>query len=768
MVDHKTHISAAAEATQRSALAGPWEVWPVPRGADPQAIEVTEQAVRSIPARAHLQTVLFPDNPYWGRHLREINDQDWLYRQTFALPNVPFRRARLHCEGIDYFASVYINGQLVGQHEGAFAPFTLDVSESIRRGAENALLIRVSAPWDPPTPRGAYPLDHVLRGLVKGLYEHGEGVIPPDVHPLGIWRPVWIVLDDGVGLDRARIRTSLDGSVDLRLTVGNTMGARWQGTLRLEVTAENHAGPGAALSILVEVPPGESHIDQQLRIPDPQLWWPWDQGAPNLYRLTASLRGADGQILSSHTETFGLRTVELERSSERFTYRINGRPVFLRGTSYIPGLYLSQCDREWLRRDLDFARGANLNLLRVHVHVSPPELYDLCDRAGMLIWQDFELNWVHDPSPAFEARARALQREMFALLGNHPSVITWTCHNEPTMIFSRRENLEQRPDPALYRDAIELDPTRPVFYCSGQMEADWRRAGDTHTYYGALWTRHYTDVYRHRFRLNTEFGFEAPAAVETLRRYPIAWERLKHLEGQIPDMWAYQAALTQFHVEHLRRLRAVGCAGYVHFWLADLAPQVGCGVLDSERQAKSGYDALRLASQPLQVALEHDGHRPRAIWVFNDTPAAQPGVEVRWRVTDRDGKIVLEESAKHDITESASQRVAETRWSIPPAACTRIDLELAGPDGAILATNSYHMPFAVRERPRGYPWKFDPVLGCKVFDRPGAPSLVDLNANRLFKLIPLRVRENSAEWIMRQKLPLWLLSIIGRLAWLVS
>ena len=62
----------------------------------------------------------------------------------------------------------------------------------------------------------------------------------------------------------------------------------------------------------------------------------------------------------------------------------------------MPALYLSECTRESLARDLALARAANLNLLRVHVHVSPPELYDLCDRAGMLIWQDFELNWVQE------------------------------------------------------------------------------------------------------------------------------------------------------------------------------------------------------------------------------------------------------------------------------------------------------------------------------------------------------------------------------------
>jgi hypothetical protein len=134
---------------------------------------------------------------YWGDHLRRLNEQAWFYRRTITVPDHSHRRARLHFEGVDYFASVWLNGSLIGQHEGNFAPFTLDVTGLLRPGTENDLIVRVTSPWDTRTPRGNYPIDHVLRGLVKGLYEHGEGVIPPNVNPIGIWRPTWLLLDDG-------------------------------------------------------------------------------------------------------------------------------------------------------------------------------------------------------------------------------------------------------------------------------------------------------------------------------------------------------------------------------------------------------------------------------------------------------------------------------------------------------------------------------------------------------------------------------------------
>lgn len=715
-----------------------------------------------VPACSHLQPALYPEQPYWGKRLRQLNESAWLYRRRFPVPLKEHRRARLLFEGVDYFASVWLNGHYVGQHEGHFAPFAYDVTDRLHYGAENTLHVRVTAPWDAPNVRGTYPTDHVIRGLIKGLYEHGEGVIPPDVNPLGIWRPVWLVCDEGISIDQMWIRTGLDGQVTARLTVCNATGAVWRGRLDAVATGENHGEPGSQAAQTLTLLPGLHYVEVTLHIAEPLLWWPWDHGAANLYRLSASLSDEHGQQMCAADTTFGVRTVRLERTPHRFTYYINERPVALRGTSYMPGLYLSQVTPEALARDLDLARQASLNLLRVHVHVAPRELYDLCDRAGMMIWQDFELNWVQDPSPAFEARARALQREMMDQLYNHPSVMTWTCHNEPTMVFLRRQNLEQRPDPALYADALAHDTTRPVFICSGQLEDDWRRAGDVHSYFGAIWSERYTDIYSQSYRLNTEFGFEAPASPETLKLYPDTWERLRHLESEIEPLWRYQAALIQYHVEHLRRLRANGCAGYIHFWLADLVPQVGCGVLDAQRQPKGGYQALRLASQPLHIALEHDGKRPRAVWVFNDTMAGCSGAVVRWRVYDPAGSEIVSGSLTTEIAANAAQKVADAAWPVPAGECHRVELTLTDSGGLLLAHNTYDRPFQPPLRPRGYPWKFNHHLGTKVFDQPGAPSLADQGASRLVRFIPLHLREHIAERALRQRLPTSVVSLAAR------
>ncbi|NOG48239.1 MAG: hypothetical protein HND48_01420 [Chloroflexi bacterium] len=171
-------------------LSGDWEVYPVPLAEGTLGPEPPSGSTISVPDASHLQPVLYPKNPYWGDHIRAINQSAWMYRRRFSVPSGPYRRARLRFGGVDYFALVWLNGQCLGNHEGHFTPFDFDVTHALRHDDENLLQVCVSAPWDAPNPGGTYPSDHVLRGLVKGMYEHGEGLILPTVNPIGVWRPV--------------------------------------------------------------------------------------------------------------------------------------------------------------------------------------------------------------------------------------------------------------------------------------------------------------------------------------------------------------------------------------------------------------------------------------------------------------------------------------------------------------------------------------------------------------------------------------------------
>ncbi|MBZ0287691.1 MAG: hypothetical protein K8I30_08755, partial [Anaerolineae bacterium] len=104
--------------------------------------------------------------------------------------------------------------------------------------------------------------------------------------------------------------------------------------------------------------------------------------------------------------------------------------------------------------------------------------------------------------------------------------------------------------------------------------------------------------------------------------------------------------------------------------------------------------------------------------------------------------------------------VMAARW--PAADCAQIILRAYSAAGELLCENAYNRPFQPLGRPAGYPWKFDPYLGTKVFNRPDAPSLADQSGSALVRALPLPLRETFAEWMLRQSLPTRWVSRVAR------
>jgi beta-mannosidase len=695
---------------------------------------------REVPPATHLQPWLYPDNPYWGAHVREINDSAWWYRTRFALPQeAQGRRVRLFFEAVDYYAEVWCNGHRLGLHEGNFGTFWFDVTDIVR--AENTLAVKVTAPWDPVRRKGLTYVDEVYRGMVKGLYAHDDGLVPRDANPIGIWRPVWLQAHNGVTIERISydvVEDEYDRSAQLtlRLHVYNQRPETISGVLHVHLAGETFQSIRANDHYAAEIPPGEQIVEQTVRIPDPQWWWPWDMGRPDLYRVRCAL-WEKNQLLDECEQVLGIRQLRLLRARKTLHYQVNKVPLFIRGTTYMGALYFSQLTVEQIESDLERVRECGLNLIRLHVHVAPPEVYEACDRLGLMIWQDFELNWLHDPSPEFEDRALRVLREMIYQRGAHASIITWCCHNEPTALPFQDVNLRERPDPRLLGELMALDPSRPRFICSGKQEQNWQHAGDTHAYIGGGHGGQYPAVYGKKSQLVTEFGCEAPPTVETFEDTPLLTERLAHVRDRIGDIHQYQAALIKYQIEWYRQTRYEPCGGYIQFMFADLYPQVGCGVLDVARRARPAFEALKSASQPVHAMMEYTADGPIALWVVNDLPRPLLRCLVEWELRNERGDVVTRGSAREDIPAQRAHRVSLLAWKIDPERTYTVMIRLLRND-QLLDENRYEDPFHMPPRPKNYPWHFDPVLGMRCYGGPHArSSLRVLNTwyGRLARLI---------------------------------
>jgi hypothetical protein len=442
---------------------------------------------------------------------------------------------RIEFEGVDYSAEVYLNGNPVGRHTGYFEPFRFDITKVLKKG-KNLLAVHVDSPYEQPGVKGW----HIRKRLIKGILNHhdcrpggGWNLDGQSHNTGGIWNNVFVEGHGAVTIEQVLLRAEMENKpplLHIQLTVMNRS-EQQAGTFKLRVEPENFKGYPIKLEHPLETPPGESVHAIELPVPDVLLWQPWDRGFPHLYKVTVSLNCGKENV--SHTSLFGFRTIKVK---EGFRWFVNGLPYFVRGSNYIGSQWLAEtifpeaakskthpfgggAGGDFFRHDVEMARTANLNMLRVHAHVLPTAFHEACDRQGMLVWQDFPLQWGYTDEPDFHAEAEREMRAMVTGLYNHPSIAAWCVHNEspwdaPWMAgsagatFDPKQNREL--DTRLQATASELDPTRYVHCSSGN--------GDGHTYpgwYHGHW-RDFVDLPGAPFV--TEYGAQALPNKDSLLR----------------------------------------------------------------------------------------------------------------------------------------------------------------------------------------------------------------------------------------------------------
>jgi beta-mannosidase len=170
---------------------------------------------------------------------------------------------------------------------------------------------------------------------------------------------------------------------------------------------------------------GANSVEWTFGIDNPELWWPYALGEQPLSAVTISVL-IDDEVSHERTVQTGLRQV----AWRNWTLAVNGERLFVKGANLGPTrAALAEATPSELARDVELAREAGLDLLRIHGHVTRPELYEAADRLGMLVWQDFPLQWGYARSVRRPAVRQAAA--MVDVLAHHPSIVLWCGHNEP-------------------------------------------------------------------------------------------------------------------------------------------------------------------------------------------------------------------------------------------------------------------------------------------------------------------------------------------------
>ena len=416
-----------------------------------------------VPGSVHtdLQAAGVIGDPYVGAAeagLQWIGLGDWEYRAHFDVDAATraHRHAELRFDGLDTFAEVSLNGAPLLRADNAHRTWRARVDGRLKatgnelrivfRSPIRTLLPQVQAmphkiAGNYPSPYGDEPKDAMVGNFVRKPAYHFGWDWGPRYVTAGVWRPVQLSSWDDNRITDLAVRTDRLDDAHAALTV------------LLQVEQGDAAGSAnVAVDVLdpegkrvqrierqVMLRPGSNDLQLPVSIAQPRRWWPVGQGAQDRYTVRAQLAGGRSEAQQARLRT-GLRTVELRREDDAqggqgFSFVINGVPVFAKGANVIPfEAFPARVTRERLRRDLQAARDANMNMLRNWGggYYEDDAFFDIADELGLLVWQDFMFGGGMQPGydPAFRANVVAEARDNVRRLRHHPSIVLWCGNNE--------------------------------------------------------------------------------------------------------------------------------------------------------------------------------------------------------------------------------------------------------------------------------------------------------------------------------------------------
>ena len=577
------------------------------------------------------------------------SDGPLLYRHRFQSPEAggeTDRRWWLQFDGIFYQGDIWLDAEYLGDTEGYFAPHAFEVTNQLNNAEEHLLSVEVAC-----TPQK----DRSSKRNLTGVFQHWD-CIDPEWNPGGIWQPVRLISTGAVRIERVRVLCIDADEHRATLAIRANLDTTEARTVSVETDVFD---AGASVANHTQTHPlgsGMNRVEWRVTIDNPTLWWPLALGAPHLVDVHVGVSTEDGNVTDRRQRRTGLRQVR----QRDWIYEINGERMHLKGANIAPiRMALADVAGHEARSLVRSATDAGLDLLRVHAHISHPELYTAADNAGMLLWQDLPLQWGYSRSVRKPAVEQA--REAAELLGHHPSVIQWSGHNEPLALdIEPGESLQNRKravnmigrylaaqqlpswnksvlDFAIHRTLTRSDPSRPVSAHSGILPGPFSGGSDTHVYFGwyhgherdfPIWMRRLPRL----ARFLSEFGAQAvprgpAAAFMQPDRWPnLDWERLgqkhslqisfmdRHVERAAYDSfdaWAeatqqYQAEVLRRHIQEIRRLKYRPNGGFTLFCWNDAKdhPAVTWAVISADDSHKLAYDAVAQACAPVIVVAD--------------------------------------------------------------------------------------------------------------------------------------------------------------------
>ncbi|MCQ2494244.1 MAG: glycoside hydrolase family 2 protein [Lachnospiraceae bacterium] len=692
------------------------------------------------------------EDPYYRENeyaARDLFINDYSFFRCFEVDEAFMEQESIDlvCEGIDTVADIYINDEKLAHVENMHRTYRMSVKELLKVG-DNSIRVDFVGPlkyiseYQPEEgkeisiiPAGGIAGDQYIR-KAHSMFGWDWGAQLPDC---GIWRDIRMEGYSDIRIEDVKtVQKHEDGKVSLtvqvifdrvadkRYKLSTTVQHAWVGLKRVFATQAQ------TRSVLVNI--GDEGLTVTFDIEEPKLWWPNDQGEQNLYDIDISLKpvgmlaggGATAtqinkiEPLQTGHMTIGLRTITVSQEKDEwgreYAMCVNGQKLFSMGADYIPeDCIYSRINRERIEYLVSSAARAHHNCIRVWGggYYPSEDFYDLCDKYGLVVWQDFMYACnIFELNDSFRENIIAETIDNIRRLRHHASLGVWCGNNEMESAWvdwgwSNTHSAHLKADyikmfEEIIPNIIKQENPETMYWPSSPSSGGCfdnpgdENRGDTH--YWEVWhgQKPFTDYLKHYFRYCSEFGFQSFPELKTVETYTLPEDRNifspvmeshqkndsangkmlyyisenfrypKDFETLLYTTQILQGIAIKAGAEHWRRNRG-RCMGAIYWQLNDNWPVASWSSIDYFGRWKALHYMSKEFFAPVTGSLlktkeEKSGFGGVQAWAENES-AEEIKVSVKLSVKKNDFSVLRETVAEVNVAPYSSALIDEQDYS---------------------------------------------------------------------------------------------------------
>ncbi|GAB0156441.1 glycoside hydrolase family 2 TIM barrel-domain containing protein [Chryseobacterium sp. Alg-005] len=500
-----------------------------------------------VPGTVHLDLInnkIIPD-PFKDENEKKVQwveNEDWEYQTSFTVSSKQLTAAQnidLVFNGLDTFSEIYLNGKLLTKTDNMFRKWVIPVKRHLKSG-NNVLQVKFKSAVNAGkelAEKVPFTMPESPRSFVrKAQYQFGWDWGPRLV-TAGIWKDVKLSFWNTARLENVKVEQKKLTKEKADLSIHTEIITEKEGKYTVLINNK---------PFHFQLKKGQNIIQIPFAINNPKLWQPNGWGKQELYPIKISLQKSSIHLADKDLK-IGLRTVELiqekDEKGKSFYFKVNGNPLYIKGTNWIPGDSFSpRMTKEKYQYLIRQAKDANMNMIRVWGGgiYEDDEFYKACDENGILVWQDFMFAGSFYPTDeAFLNNVKEEVKDQVNRLQNHPSIALWCGNNEvdeaivnwgyqKQFKYTKEDSLQVWKD---YKKVFhELIPTTLKENVTSEKNIYWPSSpsigwghkeslteGDSH-YWGVWWGEQPFEIFNEKVgRFMSEYGFQGMPTLETTK-----------------------------------------------------------------------------------------------------------------------------------------------------------------------------------------------------------------------------------------------------------